>query len=106
MKRTRFADLINLPAPFEEDENSILEYVGNYARPVAEQYQKFLIKVAEEGSDQETEFQEILNFGRTRGLGGIVQSMDLAVPIPLPITRVGPSETPSTLRKGKGKGKA
>ena len=99
MKQDRFSDLIDLPAPFGEDAEALRGYLETFARPVNEAYQRFLVKLAEEGSDEEAAFQTVLNYARTRNLGGFVQSMRVDVPMPLPPRRVGQIE-----KKGRAKG--
>ena len=100
MKHARFCDLIDLPAPFDVDDDALVRYADTFADRVQDAYSRFLVNLAEQGSDEEAAFQDILNYAKTRHLGGIQQSMSVDIPIPLPETRVGQSE-----KKGKGKGK-
>ena len=97
MKGASFADVIDLPAPFHRGDSKLLDWATCFAQKVSAKYNRFLTLLAEEGSSEEEEFQNILKYARSRHLGGIIQSKDVTVPIPQPERRYGENvdENPS-----------
>ena len=90
-----FSDIIDTPAPVNEGDEALNDFVSIYDVRMRDKYKAFLRAASNKGFTEEDHFQMVLEYGRTRNLGGIRQSMDVSIPIPRPETRIGPHDTPT-----------
>ena len=70
MRLRNFKDIIDLPAPFDKGPDALVGYAEIFAGPITAAYNRFKIFLDGEGSTEEDAFQRVIDYGRTRHLGG------------------------------------
>ena len=95
MRLAGYADIIDTALPIDGGREAMDEYLSIYQRPMRDKYKMFLRAAQQRGFTEEDHFQMVLEYGRTRNLGGLRQSMDVSIPVPHPPKRVAPSDSPT-----------